>query len=135
MKQNYEVVHGKATRCNISVAFFCVLIFWSIACSSILLCLLYVAFTIYLIIKMAAFDTETLHLPTSDLLHRTKGGAYKFGMDNLKPLDTLNLNGDIADNWKCWKQRWNFPANIYLFKVNNKNTRTMSVMLCYFLYC
>lgn len=53
---------------------------------------------------MAAFDTETLHLPTSDLLHGTKGGAYKFGMDDLKPLDTLNLNGDIADKWKCWKQ-------------------------------
>ena len=54
---------------------------------------------------MAGFDTETLHLPTSDLLHGTKGGAYKFGMDDLKPLDTLNLNGDIADKWKCWKQR------------------------------
>ena len=28
-------------------------------------------------------------------------------MDNLKPLDALNLNGDIAENWRCWKQRWN----------------------------
>ena len=27
-------------------------------------------------------------------------------MDNLKPLDALNLNGDIAENWKYWKQRW-----------------------------
>ena len=28
-------------------------------------------------------------------------------MDNLKPLDALNLNGDIAENWRRWKQRRN----------------------------
>ena len=27
-------------------------------------------------------------------------------MDNLKPLDALNLNGDVAENWRRWKQRW-----------------------------
>ena len=27
-------------------------------------------------------------------------------MDNLKPLDALNLNGDIAENWRRWNQRW-----------------------------
>ena len=27
-------------------------------------------------------------------------------MDNLRPLDALNLNRDIAENWRRWKQRW-----------------------------
>ena len=27
-------------------------------------------------------------------------------MDNLKPLNALSLTGDIAENWKRWKQRW-----------------------------
>ena len=28
-------------------------------------------------------------------------------MDNLKPLDALNVTGDVAENWRRWKQRWN----------------------------
>ena len=27
-------------------------------------------------------------------------------MDNLKPLDALNLEGDTAENYRCWKQKW-----------------------------
>ena len=31
-------------------------------------------------------------------------------MNNLKPFGALNLNGDIAQNWRCWKQRWSLFA-------------------------
>ena len=31
-------------------------------------------------------------------------------MDNMKALDNLCLSGDIAENWKKWKQRWTLYA-------------------------
>ena len=40
-------------------------------------------------------------------------------MEQLKPLDPMNLSGNVSDNWRKWKQRWN------LYKVasgvNEKN--------------
>ena len=27
-------------------------------------------------------------------------------MDDLKAIDALSLNDDIAENWRRWKQRW-----------------------------
>ena len=37
----------------------------------------------------------------------TRNDKYELSMDNLKPLDAQNLNGDIVENWRYWKQRWN----------------------------
>lgn len=31
-------------------------------------------------------------------------------MDNMKTLEKLCMSGDLADNWKKWKQRWNLYA-------------------------
>ena len=62
--------------------------------------------TFFLKIRWQLLDTKALCLPTSDLLHGTRSGKYKFSMDNLKPLYALNVNGDIAENWRRWKQRW-----------------------------
>ena len=40
-------------------------------------------------------------------------------MEQLKFLDPMNLSGNVSDNWRKWKQRWN------LYKVasgvNKKN--------------
>ena len=30
----------------------------------------------------------------------TRNDKYELSMDNLKPLDALNLNGDIVENWR-----------------------------------
>ena len=27
-------------------------------------------------------------------------------MDNIRPIDSLNLSGNISTNWQSWKQRW-----------------------------
>ena len=38
----------------------------------------------------------------------TRSGVVNMG--NMKALDNLCLSGDITENWKKWKQRWNLYA-------------------------
>ena len=42
------------------------------------------------------------------LLHGTRSGVVNMG--NMKALYNLCLSGDIAENWKKWKQRWTLYA-------------------------
>ena len=28
-------------------------------------------------------------------------------MENMKPMGPLNMGGNVAENWRKWKQRWN----------------------------
>ena len=43
----------------------------------------------------------------TQISHGTSNDRHKLRVENLKPLDTLNLNGDTAENWRHWKQRCN----------------------------
>ena len=31
-------------------------------------------------------------------------------MENMKPMGPLNMGGNVAENWRKWKQRWNLYA-------------------------
>ena len=40
-------------------------------------------------------------------------------MEQLKPLDSMNLSGNVSDNWRKWNQRWNLYKVVS--GVNEKN--------------
>ena len=50
-------------------------------------------------------------------------------MDNLKPLDAPNLNGDIAESWRCWKQR----RNLFVF-ANGAHEKDENILCTTFLH-
>ena len=50
-------------------------------------------------------------------------------MENMKPMGPLNMGGNVAENWRKWKQRW----NLYV-KASGANEKDEATQCAIFLH-